>query len=75
MEIGEILRCWLGGDSQRTIAAATGVSRNTVAKYIELAEGAGIDGDQPATEVQLASRHSQSQLPGHQRGPSEELLI
>ena len=74
VDIGEILRRWQRGDSQRQIAVATGVSRNTVAKYIELAEGAGIGRDQPATEVQLAGLHAQSQLPGRQRGPNDELL-
>ncbi len=74
VDIGEILRRWQGGDSQRQIAAAIGVSRNTVAKYIELAEGAGIGREQPATAAQLASLHAQSQLPGRQRGPNEDLL-
>jgi DNA-binding transcriptional MocR family regulator len=51
VDIGEILRRWQGGDSQRQIAAAIGVSRNTVAKYIELAERAGIGREQPAAET------------------------
>lgn len=74
VDIGEILRRWQGGASQRQIAAATGVSRNTVAKYIELAEQAGIGRAKPATEVALARLHSQSQLPGRQRGTNQDQL-
>jgi transposase len=74
VDIGEILRRWQGGESQRRIAAATGVSRNTVAKYIELAEVSGFGRDRPASEVELANLHIQSQLPGRQRGTNEEQL-
>src|SRR5690348_6347632 len=74
VDIGEVLRRWQGGESQRKIAAATGLSRNTVAKYIELAGQAGIDRDRPVTDNEVAGLRGHSQLPGRQRGPNEELL-
>lgn len=74
VDIGEVLRRWQGGESQRTIGAATGLSRNTVAKYIGLAARAGIDRGRPATASELAGLHAQTQLPGRQRGLNEELL-
>ena len=33
MEIAELIRRWQAGQSGRRIAASTGLSRNTVAKY------------------------------------------
>jgi transposase len=74
VDIGEVVRRWQGGESQRRIATATGLSRNTVAKYIGLAGEAGIALAQPATELELAWLHAQNQLSGRQRGPNEDLL-
>lgn len=74
VDIGEILRRWQEGDSERRIAAATGVSRNTAAKYIKLARDAGVTRDRPATENELASLRAQSQLPGRQRGDNDQQL-
>lgn len=74
VDIGEILRRWQWGESQRQIAVTTGVSRNTVAKYIELASATGIGRDQPATEGELASLRARSQLPGRRPGPNEAVL-
>jgi transposase len=74
VDIGEVLRRWQGGESQRKIAAGTGLSRNTVAKYIELAGEAGVDRDRPASDSELAGLQGHSQLPGRQRGPNEQLL-
>jgi transposase len=74
VDIGEVLRRWQGGESQRKIAAATGLSRNTVAKYIGLADQAGIDRNRPASDSELAGLHGQAELPGRQRGPNEALL-
>ena len=39
MEIGEVIRLWLAGHSRRQIAAGTGLSRDTVAKYPYLRRG------------------------------------
>lgn len=74
VDIGEILRRWQEGDSQRQIAAATGVSRNTVAKYLELAQLAGVSRERPASEDELASLRAQSQLPGRQRSDNDKQL-
>ena len=37
MEIQEIIRRWQAGDSQRKIALGTGLSRDTIAKYVAAA--------------------------------------
>ena len=38
MEIQEIIRRWQAGDSQRKIALGTGLSRDTIAKYVAAAQ-------------------------------------
>ena len=54
MEIKEIIRRWQAGDSLRHIAAGTGLSRDTVRKYVVAARQEGITRDGPApTEEQL----------------------
>ena len=42
VEIREIIRRWQAGLSQRRIARGTGLSRQTVRRYIEAAEAAGL---------------------------------
>ena len=44
MEIKEILRRWQAGDSLRHIAAGTGLSRDTVRKYVVAAREEGLLG-------------------------------
>ena len=39
MEIGEVIRRWQMGESQRAIAQALGLSRDTVAKYLRADSG------------------------------------
>jgi transposase len=53
MQVIEVIRRWQAGDSQRGIARATGLSRNTVEKYIGAAQEAGIrrDGEPPGDET------------------------
>ena len=41
VEIQDIIRRWQAGDSRRKIALGTGLSRDTIAKYIAAAQGAG----------------------------------
>lgn len=41
MEVVEVLRRWQQGESKRSIARATGLSRNTVDKYLSAAAGRG----------------------------------
>ena len=54
MEIQEIIRRWQGGMGRRQIAAGTGLSRNTVRRYLSAAESVGIAQEGPApTEEQL----------------------
>ena len=52
MEIQEIIRRWQAGVGPREIAAGTGLSRNTVRKYLAAAKAEGIarDGPVPAEE-------------------------
>jgi transposase len=42
IEIGEVLRCWLGGLGLRTAAERAGVDRKTVRRYVDAAVAAGL---------------------------------
>ena len=59
VEISEVIRRWRAGHSQRHIASGTGLSRDTVAKYIAAAEvlGVSLAGPEPSEEqlTRLAS--------------------
>src|SRR6266508_1491778 len=64
MEVGEIIRRWQAGESRRAIARATGLSRDTVGKYLRQAQAAGItQGDRPA-DPDLVRSLAQSNRPG-----------
>ena len=67
VEISEVIRRWQAGISRRQIASGTGLSRETVAKYIAAAEGMGVsqEGEAP-TEEQL-SRLAVISQPGPQQ--------
>ncbi len=55
VDIAEVIRRWQVGNSQRHIAAGTGLSRDTVRKYLSAAQEAGVDRDGPGpTEEQLS---------------------
>ena len=56
MEIGELIRRWQAGQSRRQIAAGTGLSRGTVAKYLAAAESEGIVRDGPGPSEEQLSR-------------------
>ena len=56
MEIGEVMRRWQAGASQRRIAAGTGLWRVTVRRYIEAAVGVGLDRDGPAPSEEQMTR-------------------
>ena len=57
MDISEVVRRWQAGGSRRRIASGTGLSRETVGKYIALAEGMGVSREGPTpTEEQLGRR-------------------
>src|SRR5438128_9877788 len=54
MEIVEVIRRWQLGESQRAIARASGVARETVSKYLQAAEEFGLAGNgPPPTEEQV----------------------
>src|SRR5256885_7356605 len=55
MEIVEVVRRWQVGESQRAIARASGVARETVKKYLRAAEELGLAANgPPPTEDQVA---------------------
>ena len=56
VEATELIRRWQAGGSIRALARATGLSRNTVRRYILKAEGCGLTRDGPApAEPQVIS--------------------
>lgn len=66
VQVLEVIRRWQLGESQRSIARATGLSRNTVEKYVRAAVAAGVSqGGSPPDESLLASL-----LQKNQPGPS-----
>ena len=52
VDIVEVIRRWQAGNSRRHIASDTGLSKDTVGKYISAAEALGIarDGSDPGEE-------------------------
>ena len=76
VEISEVIRRWQAGNSRRHIALGTGLSKDTVGKYIVAAEALGIarDGSGP-DEEQLSRLASISRSGPRQVGaPTEEKL-
>ncbi len=56
VEISEVIRRWQAGESRRHIASGTGLSKDTVGRYISAAEAMGIPRDGPGpSEEQLSS--------------------
>ena len=76
MEISEVIRRWQAGNSQRSIATGTGLSRETVRRYLAAAQEAGVAQEGPAaTADQLSVLASVSRSgPREPEAPSEELL-
>ncbi len=76
MEIREVIRRWQAGNSQRQIAAGTGLSRDTVRKYLAAAQQEGIARDGPVpTEDQLSRLATISQVgPRQPETPTEDVL-
>ena len=76
MEIQEIIRRWQAGGSLRQIAAGTGLSRDTVTRYVAAARAEGIVQDGPvATEEQLSRLAAMGQVgPRQVEMPSQDLL-
>ena len=76
MEIGEVIRRWQAGQSRRQIAVSTGLSRDTVAKYLAAAQADGIAREGPVPGEEQLSRLSAMGRGGPRRAvtPSEDLL-
>ena len=76
MEVTEVVRRWQAWNSQRNIASGTGLSRDTVRKYLAAAKEAGVVQEGPApTEDQLSRLAGISRSgPRQSESPSEELL-
>ena len=76
VEIREIIRRWQAGLSQRRIARGTGLSRQTVRRYVEAAEAAGLKpgGPEPGEEQLARLATLSSTRPRQVAVPSEELL-
>ena len=76
VEIEEVIRRWQAGNSQRGIATGTGLSRETVRRYLAAAKGAGVEQGGPGpTDDQLSVLVAVSR-PGPKvaEAPTEELL-
>ena len=76
LEIAEVVRRWQAGNSQRNIASGTGLSRDTVRKYLAAAREAGVVQEGPVpTEDQLNRLAGISRSgPRQSEGPTEDLL-
>ena len=56
VQISEVIRRWQAGDSRRHIASGTGLSKDTIGKYISAAEAMGISRDGPGPREEQISR-------------------
>ena len=76
MEIQEVIRRWQAGNSLRHIASGTGLSRETVRKYVAAAQAEGIAQDGPPPgEGQLSRLSGVSQAGPRQAGtPGQDPL-
>ena len=76
VEVTEIVRRWQAGASIRGLAKATGLSRNTVGKYVQAAEGSGLtrDGPPPTEAELLALIQLNAAGPRQVVRPTEEVL-
>src|SRR5918997_1620593 len=78
MEIEEVIRRWQAGESQRAIARATGVARETVKKYLAAAMSLGLraTGPPPAESMltELRRLGVVAAQPAHRLAPQMALL-
>ena len=76
VEIGEVVRRWQSGDSQRQIASGTGLSRKTVRRYIKAGVEVGLTREGPPPSEDQLTRLSGSNLsiPRKVESPTEEKL-
>ena len=76
VEISEVIRCWQAGHSRRNVASGTGLSKDTVGKYISAAEVLGIcrDGAPPGEEELSRLAVISRSGPRRPETPTEDLL-
>ena len=76
VEISEVIRRWRAGHSQRRIASGTGLSRDTVARYITAAAALGVSREGGELSEEQLSRLAVIGQPGPRRveTPSEDVL-
>ena len=76
VEISDVIRRWRAGHSQRRIANGTGLSRDSVARYITGAEALGVSRQGAEPSEEQLSRLAAIGQPGPKQveAPSEELL-
>ena len=76
VDVKEVIRRWQMGSSQRQTAAGTGLSRDTVRKYIAAAKELGVSQEGPApTEEQLSKLAALSWTGSQKKAtPAEEKL-
>ena len=76
VDIQEIIRRWRAGEGYRRIASSTGLSRNTVRKYLTAAKAGGITKDGAVPTDDQLSRLGIIGQPGPRQAetPSEDLL-
>ena len=65
VDIAEVIRRWQAGSSRRQIASGTGLSKDTVGKYIAAAEALGVSVDGPVPSEEQLSRLAAIGQPGH----------
>ena len=70
VEISEVIRRWPAGHSQRRIASGTGLSRDTITKYIAAAEELGVSHEGPEPSEEQISRLAAIGQPGPAPGPA-----
>ena len=72
MEIEEVVRRWQVNESQRAIARATGLARETVKKYLVAAGGLGLSATgPPPTERELVELRRLGVVAAHDRARDE----
>jgi transposase len=78
VQVLEVIRRWQLGESRRSIARASGLSRNTVEKYVRAAVAAGVSqrGEPPGegTLVGLVQKNQPGPSPGVVHAPLAALL-
>lgn len=77
MDIEQVMRRWLAGESIRAIARSTGLARNTVKRVVKLASEGGIKpGDSWPEEAKLrAIREGIGRPGGPECGEAEQILL